>query len=66
MKEYEVLFKLGAALGSNFNGTFTSARKVIQAAEKEIQALNKQQADITAYQRQQTTIDRTNAKLGKR
>lgn len=63
MKEYEVLFKLGAALGSNFNGTFTSARKVIQAAEKEIQALNKQQADITAYQRQQTTIDRTNAKL---
>lgn len=63
MKQYEVLFKLGAALGSNFNGTFTSARKVIQAAEKEIQALNKQQADITAYQRQQTSIERTNAKL---
>lgn len=63
MKEYEVLFKLGAALGSNFNGTFSSARKVIQAAEKEIQTLNKTQADITAYQRQQTNIERTNAKL---
>lgn len=62
-KEYQMLFKLGAQLGSNFNGTFSSAQKVLQATQKEIQALNKTQSDINAYQRQQQSIEKTNEKL---
>lgn len=62
-KEYQMLFKLGAQLGSNFNGTFSSAQKVLQTTQKEIQALNKTQSDIGAYQRQQQSIEKTNEKL---
>lgn len=62
-KEYQMLFKLGAQLGSNFNGTFSSAQKVLQTTQKEIQALNKTQFDIGAYQRQQQGIEKTNEKL---
>lgn len=62
-KEYQMLFKLGAQLGSNFNGTFSSAQKVLQATQKEIQALNKTQSDIGAYQKQQQSIEKTNEKL---
>lgn len=58
-----MLFKLGAQLGSNFNGTFSSAQKVLQATQKEIQALNKMQSDVGAYQRQQQSIEKTNEKL---
>lgn len=58
-----MLFKLGAQLGSNFNGTFSSAQKVLQTTQKEIQALNKTQSDIGAYQRQQQGIEKTNEKL---
>lgn len=62
-KEYQMLFRLGAQLGENFNGTFSSAQRVLQNTQKEIQALNKTQSDIGAYQRQQQSIDKTNEKL---
>lgn len=62
-KEYQMLFRLGAQLGENFNGTFSSAQRVLQATQKEIQALNKTQSDIGAYQRQQQSIEKTNEKL---
>lgn len=58
-----MLFKLGAQLGSNFNGTFSSAQKVLQATQKEIQALNKMQSDVGAYQKQQQSIEKTNERL---
>ncbi|MGN1339345.1 MAG: phage tail tape measure protein [Oscillospiraceae bacterium] len=62
-KEYQVLFRLGAALGTNFNGTFSAAQKTLAAAQKEIDSLNRVQSDISAYQRQQVNIERTNSKL---
>ncbi len=62
-KEYEVLFKLGAQLGSNFQGTFSSAQQVLTDTQKKVQALNRLQSDITAYQRQQTSLDKSQQKL---
>lgn len=62
-KEYQMLFRLGAKVGSDFNGTFTSAQKVLQATQKEIQSLNKQQSTISGYQKQQQSIDKTNERL---
>lgn len=62
-KEYEVLFKLGARLGENFKGTFSSAQKVLTATQKEIQTLNKTQNDISAYQKQQENIEKSNKHL---
>ena len=47
--EYEMLFKLSAQLGQNFNGTFSSAQKTLAATQKEIQSLNKLQSDISSY-----------------
>lgn len=61
--EYEMLWKLGAELGKDFNGTFNSAQKILVATQKEIQALNKQQSDIAAYTRQQQSIEKSNQKL---
>lgn len=62
-REYEMLFKLGARLNQNFSGTFNSAQKVLAATQKEIQALNRLQSDVNGYQRQQTSIDKTNDRL---
>ena len=58
-----MLFKLGAQLGSNFNGTFSSAQQVLQKTQREIQNLNQQQGNISAYQRQQQSIKGTEEKL---
>ena len=65
-KQYEMLFKLGARLGENFKGTFSSAQKVLAATQKEIQALNKTQSDISAYQKQQAGIERSTKQLDTR
>lgn len=61
--EYEMLWKLGAQLGKDFNSTFSSARSILTATQKEIQALNKQQSDIAGYTRQQQSIEKSNQKL---
>ena len=62
-REYEMLFKLGAQLGQNFTGTFSSAQQVLTATQKKIQELNRLQSDIGAYQRQQSGIEKSNQKL---
>ena len=61
--EYEMLWKLGAQLGKDFNGTFSSAQKILSETQKEIQQLNEQQADISAYERQQQSVEKTSQKL---
>lgn len=62
-REYEMLFKLSAQLGTSFNGTFSSAQKVLSATQSKIQELNKAQSNIAAYQKQQSGIEATNQKL---
>ena len=61
--EYEMLFKLSAQLGQNFNGTFSSAQKTLAATQKEIQSLNKLQSDISSYTKQQQSVDALKTKL---
>ena len=61
--EYEMLFKLSAQLGQNFNGTFSSAQKTLAATQKEIQSLNKLQSDISSYAKQQQSVESLEAKL---
>ncbi len=61
--EYEMLFKLSAQLGQNFNGTFSSAQKTLAATQKEIQSLNKLQSDISSYTKQQQSVDALRTKL---
>ncbi len=61
--EYEMLFKLSAQIGQNFNGTFSSAQKTLAATQKEIQSLNKLQSDISSYTKQQQSVDALKTKL---
>lgn len=61
--EYEMLWKLGAQLGQDFNGTFSSAQKILTETQNEIQKLNKIQSDISAYSKQQQSIEKTKSKL---
>ncbi len=58
-----MLFKLSAQLGQNFDGTFSSAKKTLAATQKELQSLNKTQADISSYAKQQQSVDAINNKL---
>ena len=60
--EYEMLWKLGAQLGQDFNGTFSSAQKILTETQNEIQKLNKIQSDISAYSKQQQSIEKTKSK----
>lgn len=50
-KSYEMLFKLGAQLGADFNGTFSSAQKLLAQTQREIQSLNKEQGSIRAFEK---------------
>lgn len=62
-KEYNMLFKLSAALSKEFGGTFSSAQKTLSETQKEIKALGNQQANIAGYTRQQQSVEKTNQKL---
>ena len=61
--KYSALFELQAALGGNFSSAFKSAQAEVKSIQKEIDALNKTQADISAYTKQQTAVERTGDKL---
>ncbi len=62
-KQYEMLFKLNAQQNSGFKGAFTQAQAQFARLGHEIQALNRVQGDIAAYQKQQAAISRTEAKI---
>lgn len=62
-KEYNMLFKLSAALSKEFGGTFSSAQKTMSETQKAINALGAKQSDIVAYQKQQTAVAATERKL---
>lgn len=62
-KEYSLLYKIGAQIMSSFGGSFRSAQQEIVNMQKELQTMNKIQSDISSYQKQQTAIDSTKAKL---
>jgi len=62
-KEYEMLFQLNAQLGSSYHSTFRSAMGSIASMQQELQALNKTQSDIAAYQKQQNAVEATRKRL---
>lgn len=62
-RQYEMLFKLGARLGENFQGTFNSAQRVLAETQKRLQAMQKQQSDIESYQKLQKGVERTTSRL---
>ncbi len=62
-KEYAMLFKLNAQLGSSYNGTFKSGRAQLAAMQNQLQALNKAQGDISSYQKQQAAITALKTRL---
>ena len=62
-REYEMLFQLSAELNSSFAGTFGKAQQQLLSLQKDIQELNKVQADISAYQKQQQAVENTQKKL---
>lgn len=62
-KEYQMLFKLTAQAGKEFGSTFSAASQQMQQIQKEVNALNQTQSDISAYQKQQTAVDNTKRKL---
>lgn len=62
-KEYEMLFKLNAELGSSYGSSFNSAKTPVMGLQTEINKLNKAQGDISAYQKQQGAVEATRQKL---
>ena len=62
-RQYQMLFSLAAQMNSKFQGTFTSAQKIIQKTQNEIQSLNRVQSDISAYQKAQKGLESSQAKL---
>ena len=62
-KLYEMNFVLGAKQNSGFKSTFSQAQAEFARLGGEIQSLNRIQADISAYQKQQSAIDSTTKKL---
>ncbi len=61
-KLYEMNFVLGAKQNSGFKSTFSQAQAEFARLGGEIQSLNRIQADISAYQKQQSAIDSTTKK----
>ena len=62
-KEYEVLFGLNARMNSGFSSTFSRAKAEFAQLGSDIQNLQKVQANISGYQKQQAAVDKTAAKL---
>jgi len=62
-KEYQMLFQLGAQMGSSFSSTLSKAQSEFARLGNEIQSLQKVQSDISSYQKLQTAITATTSKL---
>ena len=62
-KEREILFRLNAEVGGNYRKSFQAAQQELKALTKELDELQLTQNDISASQKQQASVDATNAKL---
>lgn len=62
-KQYEMLFALNARMNGGFSGTFSKAQQEFSRLGKEIHDLHRLQGDVTSYQKQQTAVEATRAKL---
>ncbi|GHV18190.1 hypothetical protein FACS18949_13570 [Clostridia bacterium] len=62
-KEYEMLFKLTAALGGNFKGTFSAAMKSANELSDTVKKLNSVTGQISSYQKQSQALTTSRKKL---
>lgn len=62
-REYELLFKLKASLGGNFNSTFKSAIETQKNLQNSIKGVNSLQAKIDGYTKTSTAIEGQKTKL---
>ena len=56
-KEYELLFKLQAALGGNFNTVFQSALNTTKQMQNSLTKLNSITGKIDAYKKQEAALE---------
>lgn len=64
-KEYELLFKLKAALGNNFNSTFKNAITTTKQLQGTLEKVNKSQGQIDGYKKQESALQSNKTKLEK-
>ena len=62
-KEYELLFKLQASLGGNFNAAFKGANNPPRQLQNTMQKLNSTTGKIDAFQKQSTALESNRQKL---
>ena len=62
-KEYELLFKLQAALGGNFNTVFQSALNTTKQMQNSLAKLNSITGKIDAYKKQEAALESNRQKL---
>lgn len=62
-KEYELLFKLQAALGGNFNTVFQSALNTTKQMQNNLTKLNSITGKIDAYKKQEAALESNRQKL---
>lgn len=62
-KEFELLFKLKAALGPNFNGAFKSAINTNKQLRDSMKNVNSLQSKIDGYTKQSAAIDKNKERL---
>ncbi len=64
-KEFELLFKLKASLGSNFNSTFKSAIETQKTLQDSLKNVNFLQEKINGYNKASNAINQQNEKLAR-
>lgn len=64
-KQFELLFKLKAALGSNFSGTFKGAINVNNQLRDSLKNVNELQSKIDGFNKQTAAIDKNKGQLAK-
>ena len=62
-KEYELLFKLKAALGGNFTGSFKAANNAMKGLQNNLTKINAAQKKIQGYQKQEKALESNRKKL---
>lgn len=62
-KEFELLFKLQAAIGPNFKNSFQSAKSATQTLDKDLKKLKETSGSIDNFKRLSTQLDNSKSKL---
>lgn len=63
-KEFELLFKLKASLGGNFNSTFKGAIETQRQLQNSIKSVNSMQSKVDGYTRTSNAIEQQRGEAG--